>query len=194
MAISERYSFKDAMRGLLVLETKRDISNSLDAGTIPNALKTDLSAISPVSLSATISDIKPNQRWVIDNGAKNLILYKDKEFHDTPTYRIYREDFTLETDLTPGTEIVGTCFYRESPEGEPGDPRKVIFPPTMTGVTFTRCNLDNVEIPGFDGAPGGPNTVITTGGAACLTRRIRVQADGKDWIVDINGNPEKELQ
>jgi len=63
----------------------------------------------------------------------------------------------------------------------------------MAGHSRIRCNLDNVEVPGFDGAPGGPNTVIVAGGAACSTRRIRVQPDGKDWIVDAFGNPAEVL-
>lgn len=157
----------------------KSISEKLDAGIIPDALKSELGSLDP---SAGISDIRPNNRWVIQNGAKKLIVYKDKEFRAAASLRVYREDFTLETDLIPGTEIVGTCFYRESPLGEIGDPRKTIFPLTMTGVTFRRCNLDNVFVP-----PG--NTIMDDGGIQSSHRRIRVQNDLEDWIVDASGNP-----
>lgn len=182
MALNTKYSFKDSMRGLLVHESVAGNTSDLDSGTIPDGLKSDLAGTAPVSPSATISTIRPNNKWEIQNGAKKLIVHKDKEFHEPAKLRIYREDFTLETDLTPGTEIVGTCFYCESALGDTGDPYKVIFPAAMTGVIFKRCNLDNVYIP-----PG--NTITEDAGISSSHRRIRVQNDLEDWIVDATGNP-----
>ena len=182
MAQSKRYSFKDFMRGLLVHESISGDTSQLDAEIIPNNLKSALSGVAPVSPSATIATIRPNNKWVIQNGAKKLIVRKDKESHGPAMLRVYCEDFTLETDLIPGVEIKGTCFYRESLLGETGDPYKEIFPPTMTGVTFNRCNLDNIFVP-------LGNTIINDGGH----RRIRVQNDLKDWLVDASGNPIEPL-
>lgn len=182
MAADPKYSFQDFMRGLLVLETQTEITANLEAGIIPNTLRADLATTSPVSISATIGTIRPNNKYEITNGAKKLIVYKDKEFHSLPTFRVYKEDFTLETDLPPGTEIVGTCFYCESSLGDNGDPYKHIFPATMTGVIFKRCNLDNVYVP-----PG--NTITDDAGIPSSHRRIRVQNDMADWIVDATGKP-----
>lgn len=182
MAENKRYSKKDFMRGLPVLETQVEITQDLESGIIPNSLRAELAATSPVSISATIATIRPNNKYEIDNGAKKLLIYKDKEFHALPTFRVYREDFMLETDLTPGTEIVGTCFYREATLGETGDPYKFIFPALMTGVIFKRCNLDNIYVP-----PG--NIITDADGCPSSHRRIRVQNDLEDWIVDATGKP-----
>ncbi len=186
MAESKRYSRKDFMRGLLVFETKAEITADLEAGVIPNTLKAGLVSSAPVSINALLSTVRTNNKYEIANGAKKLIVHKDKEFHSPPTFRVYREDFTLETDLIPGTEIVGTCFYRESPLGETDDPYKAIFPALMTGVVFKRCNLDNIYVP-----PG--NTIMDADGCPSSHRRIRVQYDMQDWIVDSAGKPVEPL-
>lgn len=186
MAANKKYSFHDFMRGLLVLETQTEITAELEAGIIPNSLKADLAADAPVSVSAAISTIRPNNKYEIANGAKKLLIYKDKEFRSLPTFRVYREDFTLEIDLISGTEIVGTCFYCESELGDIGDPYKRIFPPTMTGVIFKRCNLDNVYVP-----PG--NTITDDAGIQSSHRRIRIQNDLEDWVVDEIGAPKEPL-
>lgn len=186
MAENKKYSKKDFMRGLLVHEYNAGDTRDFDIGIIPNSLKSELAGIAPVSASATIAVIRPNNKWEIQNDAKKLIVHKDKGYQSLAKLRVYREDFTLETDLTPGTEIVGTCFYRESPLGEIGDPLKKIFLATMTGVIFLRCNLDNVFIP-----PG--NTLMDDGGVPCSNRRIRVQDDGRDWIVEADGTPKEVL-
>ena len=92
------------------------------------------------------------------------------------------------------TEIVGSCFYQED------KPDAFVFPDGMKGVTFRRCNLDNVYIP-----PG--NTVVTEGWEACCQKRIMVQPptpkakpdkddppDGPiDWIVDKDNKPVEPL-
>lgn len=187
MAADPKYSFKDAMRGLLVLEIKSEITADLELSNIPNVLKAALAANgAPVSVSASLSTVRPNNKYEIDNGAKKLLVYKDKEFHDTPTFRVYKEDYTLETDLLPGTEIVGSCFYQESALSDTGDPYKKIFPATMTGVIFKRCNLDNVDVP-------VGNSIIDDAGCPSSHRRIRVQNDLEDWIVDATGAPTEPL-
>jgi len=70
------------------------------------------------------------------------------------------------------TEIVGSCFYQENkPDAE-------IFPSGMTGVTFKRCNLDNVKVP-------AGNTVESD----CCNRKIKVQNDLEDWVLDGTNSP-----
>ena len=65
------------------------------------------------------------------------------------------------------TTIRGSCFSQESR----GD--AVIFRPGLLGVTFERCNLDNVFV-----TPG--NTIAED----CSHRRFLVQKDAQDWLVD----------
>ena len=91
------------------------------------------------------------------------------------------KDFTHQsfrdvTDLIPGMVIVGSCFYQEN------KPDSHIFPETMTGVTFLRCNLDNIFIP-----PG--NTVGAIQGVESTQKRIKVQNDGYDWLLDEKHKP-----
>lgn len=73
-------------------------------------------------------------------------------------------------DETAQGTIEGSCFSQETPDS-------VVFPADMQGVTFIRCNLDNVFMP--EG-----NTVI--GGSQ---RRFMALDDGNDWFVDENNNP-----
>ena len=73
-----------------------------------------------------------------------------------------------------GKVIYNTSFYQHLPDTH-------TFPEDMTGVTFIKCNLDNCFIP-----PG--NTVIQ-----CTQRKIKVQNDLNDWIVDDLGNPVKPV-
>lgn len=86
------------------------------------------------------------------------------------------------------TEIVGSCFYQESAydagslSPTPPDPRVVIFPASMRGVVFKRCNLDNVIMP-------AGNTVVATGAEPCCQRRIRVQNDLEDWALAADNKP-----
>ena len=83
-------------------------------------------------------------------------------------------------DFPIGGEIVGSCFYQEARATSTTlvQIRKAIFPVGMTGITFRRCNLDNVLIP-----PG--NTVEPD----CSTRVIRVQNDLEDWIMTSDVTP-----
>ena len=74
-------------------------------------------------------------------------------------------DCAIEGDI-----IESSCFSQEMPDSH-------IFPEKMKGVTFRRCNLDNVYIP-----PG--NTVEN-----CSQRRFKAQDDGEDWLVDENNKP-----
>ena len=90
--------------------------------------------------------------------------YSLKDFTDVSLVDEPVEDFN-------NTTIKGSCFYHQYFVDSD------IFPAGMTGVTFENCNLDNILIP-------AGNTVV--GGCH---RRLRVQNDGQDWIVDSNLNP-----
>ena len=68
------------------------------------------------------------------------------------------------------TIIKGSCFYQEWVKGD-AEVEKDIFPDGMTGVTFERCNLDNVLVPVGNNAVRGIN------------RLIKVQHDWDDWIL-----------
>jgi len=74
------------------------------------------------------------------------------------------------------TDIVGSCFYQEH------HPNSNIFPFGMIGVTFKRCNLDNVIVP-------VGNSMITEGWEKCTNKKIMVQNDLEDWILDESLNP-----
>lgn len=72
------------------------------------------------------------------------------------------------------SEIVGSCFAQEEPFAD-------VFPPAMTGVTFTgNCNLGNCNIP-------SGNTIIGT------NRHYKEQNDGECWIVDSSLKPIEPL-
>jgi hypothetical protein len=78
------------------------------------------------------------------------------------------------------TIIVGSCFYQESSESDLilSEIVKDIFPDGMVNVIFKRCNLDNVKIP-------IGNTVDKTNS----TRKIRIQNDWDDWVLNDSLNP-----
>lgn len=73
------------------------------------------------------------------------------------------------------SEVIGTCFYQEADidADRIDDIRKTIFPAGITGVTFRRCNLDNVLVP-------AGNTVDSD----CTRRLLQVQNDLEDWEID----------
>lgn len=77
-------------------------------------------------------------------------------------YRNFIDD--IQVDLS-GKVIAGTNFSREQPGS-------IIFPETMTGVTFVKCDLSNIVIP--EG-----NQVIE-----CSTQAYQVQNDREDWYLD----------
>ncbi len=88
------------------------------------------------------------------------------------------------------TEIVGSCFYQQAGTDT------VVFPADMKGVTFRRCNLDNVLIPSG-----------CTVAEDCCTKRIMAQPltpkatkdDGDytegavDWFVDKDNKPTEPM-
>ena len=85
--------------------------------------------------------------------------FLDKQFKDLPA-----SDFN-------NTTIKGSCFYQQYFVDSD------IFPTGMVGVTFENCNLDNVLIPNGNTIVGGCN------------KKIRVQNDGVDWLLDGALNP-----
>jgi hypothetical protein len=72
------------------------------------------------------------------------------------------------------TCIKGTSFYQEWVKGDV-DVVKDIFPDGMTGVEFIHCNLDNIEVP-----------VGNTADITNATKKIQVQNDLEDWILDVS--------
>lgn len=98
-----------------------------------------------------------------------IYSYKDFTGQDLSEERV--ADFNNST-------IVGSCFAQEVPLGHAGSPMKDTFPPTMTGVTFEKCNLDNCVIP-------VGNTVEVTS----INRKIQIQNDLEDWFLDGSNNP-----
>ncbi len=115
--------------------------------------------------------------------------YSYGDFTDQSLVDVPAEEFN-------DTDIVGSCFYQQD------EPDSKVFPPSMKGVTFRRCNLDNVEIPSPAVGPNG-NVVITEGPDACCIKRIMVepltpgavhddadyQCGAVDWIVDGDNLP-----
>jgi len=91
----------------------------------------------------------------------------EKYSHKDFTYKILLDTNPVEWN---NSEVVNSCFYNETPKTQ-------VFPVGITGVTFVRCNLDNVTIP-----PG-----CTT--EDCSTRLIKVQNDMEDWVLDVALKP-----
>lgn len=91
--------------------------------------------------------------------------YSYKDFLDKDLTSLPASDFN-------NSEIVGSCFYQQA------KPDTQVFPTRMTGVAFIRCNLDNVLIP-------SGNTIKSD----CCHRKIVIQNDLEDWIVDDLGKP-----
>lgn len=93
------------------------------------------------------------------------------------------KDFTKQTFVDVpaeefnGTIIKGSCFAQEI-EYENPHAMQNVFPAGMRDVTFVRCNLDNVDVVG--------NNVVMQD---CANRRIKIQNDAEDWVLDNAGNP-----
>lgn len=119
----------------------------------------------------------------IITGLMIILLMSTICFAVTVNEKYSYKDFTnkklLDADVKElnNTVIRGSCFYQEKSWDEAKLCIKV-FPDGMTGVTFDRCNLDNVEIP-------AGNIVLPT----CSHRIIKVQNDWSDWILDGEGKP-----
>lgn len=79
------------------------------------------------------------------------------------------------------TTIKGSCFAQEIGHNLPNEIVD-IFPSSMKGVTFEKCNLDNVKVVA--------NNII---GERCSNRRIQVQNDLEDWQLDNSGNPKEPV-
>lgn len=79
------------------------------------------------------------------------------------------------------SEIERSCFYQEW--ADDGDVMKDIFPDGMTGVTFQRCNVDNVFV------DETKNTIEAT----CSHRTIKMQNDWDDWTLDVSEKPVEPL-
>lgn len=95
--------------------------------------------------------------------------YNQIDYDINPDYSF--KDFTGRTNLGKMSGVIyGSCFSQETPGNH-------IFPDTMSGVTFIKCNLDNVFIP-------AGNIVID-----CWQRKFKVQNDMNDWLLDANNNP-----
>lgn len=77
---------------------------------------------------------------------------------------------TVNASEFSNSEIIGACFYQEIPYSN-------IFPSGITNCIFTKCNLDNCEIP--------EGCTINRG----TNKHIKLQKDGEYWIVDKSLNP-----
>jgi len=77
--------------------------------------------------------------------------------------------------------IKGSNFYQELEYGVKTDKRP-IFPASMRGVTFERCNLDNVMVVA--------NNIVSDD---CTNKSIQVQNDLEDWVLDNSGKPAEPI-
>ena len=102
--------------------------------------------------------------------------YSHKDFTNQGFSTVVASEFN-------NSEIVGSCFYQELADDYQGNPHgKRIFPVNMMGVVFKRCNLDNVILPA--GA-----AIEDDSGISNSQKKIRIQNDLEDWIVNNVGNP-----
>lgn len=92
--------------------------------------------------------------------------YSHKSFTNKTFINENLEDFT--------GEIYGSCFYQEN------KPNSIIFPEGIN-CKFINCNLDNVLVP--------ENCILEN----CTNKKIQVQEDGFDWILDENNNPIEKI-
>lgn len=97
-----------------------------------------------------------------------IITYNEIQYDCSDEFSF--KDFTGRANLNPLGVVYGSCFSQETPDSH-------IFPDNITGVTFIKCNLDNVFIP-------QGNTVID-----CWQRRFKVQDDLNDWLIGTDNKP-----
>lgn len=81
---------------------------------------------------------------------------------------------SLDPALFSNSTLVGWCCACTEPDTK-------VFPDGCVDVVCQSCNLDNVLI---------PEGVTLVG---CSTRRFALQADGRDWFLDAEGNPTAPL-
>jgi len=92
------------------------------------------------------------------------------EFNDEYSSRIFG---AVDADIPSGITVYCSDFSHP----EPSD----VFQPTMTGVKFVNCNLDNCNVPAGNEVVGGTQ------------RQFLVQNDGNDWEIDAQRNPVRIL-
>lgn len=105
--------------------------------------------------------------------------YKAFPFHDLHFRDISVEEFN-------DTRIVGSCFYQEYREGDK-TVVKDIFPKGMKGVKFERCNLDNIYV------DETKNTIGTGVEDWCSHKKVKVQNDLCDWILNEDETPKEPI-
>jgi len=88
------------------------------------------------------------------------------------SYKDFLQKTFIDTDSSEwnDSDVVGSCFAQETPNTK-------VFPDGIKGVTFTKCNLDNVLIP-------AECTMKD-----CTNKLIQVQKDGNDWILNPDLTP-----
>lgn len=84
--------------------------------------------------------------------------------------------------------VRNSCFYQEAPRDGTGrgwnaNGFRTIMPADVTGVEFLGCNLDNCRL------PAGATMMEQDGVPTCSRRKLRVQNDRRDWLLDGAGEP-----
>lgn len=102
------------------------------------------------------------------------LKYSFKDFSNQSFKTVSASEFN-------GTCIKGSSFYQEA-KFDDVIILKDIFPRGMKNVEFVRCNLDNVKVVA--------NNIV---GSRSVNRRIKVQNDFEDWILDANNNPKEPI-
>ena len=105
------------------------------------------------------------------------------------SYKDFMHQDFLSVDASEFSDstIIGSNFYQESAYSAdalgntPPDPLVDVFPVGTQNVTFERCNLDNVKLP--------KDSILID----CINRRIRVQNDWEDWILDGDSKPSEPM-
>jgi hypothetical protein len=184
--MNPKYSFKDFIRGNEIGQVIGKLADDLNLQQLPQSVQNILTGYGIPISNIGISTVVANKEWEVTIGQRSIKVIAEKINLSARAFKVILPDFRFEQDLPPGTEIIGACFARESYLGEPGDPMREIFPASMTGVIFKRCNLDNCVIP-------AGNILMEWQGIPCTNRRIRMQNDLEDWIVNQQGKPQEPV-